>query len=93
MRRSEAADKLAATPAIRSERDQKEVAAPLRPLRADGVCSLYLARRTCAPSSGLHWMHKFRSAILPFVGRDASYLADHIDDSTQEFAFLKRAIR
>jgi len=28
---------------------------------------------------GLHWMHTFRSAILPFVGRDASYLADHID--------------
>jgi len=28
---------------------------------------------------GLHWMHTFRSAILPFVGRDASYLADRID--------------
>ena len=28
---------------------------------------------------GLHWMHTFRSAILSFVGRDASYLADHID--------------
>jgi putative flavoprotein involved in K+ transport len=28
---------------------------------------------------GLHWMHTFRSAILPFVGRDASYLADQID--------------
>jgi putative flavoprotein involved in K+ transport len=28
---------------------------------------------------GLHWMHTFRSAILPFVGRDASYLADHIE--------------
>ena len=28
---------------------------------------------------GLHWMHTFRSGILPFVGRDASYLADHID--------------
>ena len=28
---------------------------------------------------GLHWMHTFRSAILPFVGRDASYFADHID--------------
>jgi len=27
---------------------------------------------------GLHWMHTFRSAILSFVGRDASYLADHI---------------
>jgi len=28
---------------------------------------------------GLHWMHTFRSAVLPFVGRDAAYLADHID--------------
>jgi putative flavoprotein involved in K+ transport len=28
---------------------------------------------------GLHWMHTFRSAIFAFVGRDASYLADHID--------------
>jgi putative flavoprotein involved in K+ transport len=28
---------------------------------------------------GLHWMHTFRSAVLAFVGRDAAYLADHID--------------
>lgn len=28
---------------------------------------------------GLHWMHTFRSAILSFVGRDAAYLADHMD--------------
>jgi putative flavoprotein involved in K+ transport len=28
---------------------------------------------------GLHWMHTFRSAIFAFVGRDAAYLADHID--------------
>jgi hypothetical protein len=28
---------------------------------------------------GLHWMQTFRSAILSFVGRDASYLADHMD--------------
>lgn len=28
---------------------------------------------------GLHWMHTFRSAILPFMGRDACYIADHID--------------
>jgi putative flavoprotein involved in K+ transport len=28
---------------------------------------------------GLHWMHTFRSAVLSFVGRDAAYLADHID--------------
>lgn len=27
---------------------------------------------------GLHWMHTFRSAILPFVGRDAAYVAEHI---------------
>jgi putative flavoprotein involved in K+ transport len=28
---------------------------------------------------GLHWMHTFRSAILSFVGRDASYIAEHMD--------------
>ena len=28
---------------------------------------------------GLHWMHTFRSAILPFVGRDAAFIAEHID--------------
>lgn len=28
---------------------------------------------------GLHWMHTFRSAILAFMGRDAAYLADQID--------------
>jgi len=28
---------------------------------------------------GLHWMQTFRSAILAFVGRDAAYLADHMD--------------
>jgi putative flavoprotein involved in K+ transport len=28
---------------------------------------------------GLHWMHTFRSAILAFVGRDAAYIADHIE--------------
>ncbi|MBL8893456.1 MAG: NAD(P)-binding domain-containing protein [Rhizobiales bacterium] len=28
---------------------------------------------------GLHWMHSFRSAILSFVGRDAAYLAEHMD--------------
>jgi putative flavoprotein involved in K+ transport len=28
---------------------------------------------------GLHWMHTFRSAILSFVGRDAGYIADHMD--------------
>src|SRR5262249_47347901 len=28
---------------------------------------------------GLHWMHTFRSAILAFVGRDAAYIADHMD--------------
>ncbi|RUW27454.1 FAD-dependent oxidoreductase [Mesorhizobium sp. M4B.F.Ca.ET.215.01.1.1] len=28
---------------------------------------------------GLHWMHTFRSAVLSFVGRDAAYIADHIE--------------
>ncbi len=28
---------------------------------------------------GLHWMHTFRSAIMPFVGRDGAYIAEHID--------------
>src|SRR5262249_16642679 len=28
---------------------------------------------------GLHWMHTFGSGLLPFVGRDAAYVADHID--------------
>lgn len=28
---------------------------------------------------GLHWMHTFRSSVLAFVGRDAAYVADHID--------------
>ena len=31
---------------------------------------------------GLHWMHTFRSAILPFVEKDAAYIADHIDQHT-----------
>jgi putative flavoprotein involved in K+ transport len=31
---------------------------------------------------GLHWMHTFRSAIMPFVGRDAAYIAEHIDGLT-----------
>jgi putative flavoprotein involved in K+ transport len=30
---------------------------------------------------GLHWMHTFRSGVLSFVGRDAAYLADHMDRS------------
>ncbi|WP_187331508.1 MULTISPECIES: NAD(P)-binding domain-containing protein [unclassified Mesorhizobium] len=28
---------------------------------------------------GLHWMQTFRSAVLSFVGRDAAYIADHIE--------------
>ena len=28
---------------------------------------------------GLHWTHTFRSAILAFMGGDASYIADHMD--------------
>jgi putative flavoprotein involved in K+ transport len=27
---------------------------------------------------GLHWMYKFKSAILAYVVEDATYLADHI---------------
>jgi putative flavoprotein involved in K+ transport len=113
----EAADKLAATPAMRSEFDQTEVPAPLPPLSVDGIRTLNLLEENIrtiiwangygfsfdwvklpildakgAPVQqrgvtasagvyflGLHWMHTFRSAILAFVGRDASYLADHID--------------
>src|SRR5262245_8140544 len=113
----EAADKLAATPAMRSELDQTEVPAPLPPLSVDGVRTLKLREEnirtivwangygfsfdwvklpiidgkgapvqqrgvTACPGVyflGLHWMHTFRSAILPFVGRDAAYLADQMD--------------
>jgi putative flavoprotein involved in K+ transport len=28
---------------------------------------------------GLHWMHTFKSGLLPYVGQDATYLAEHID--------------
>ena len=113
----EAADKLAATPAMRSELGQTEVPAPLPPLTLDDIPTLNLREEniraiiwangygfsfdwvklpildakgtpvqqrgvTACPGVyflGLHWMHTFRSAILSFVGRDASYLADHID--------------
>ena len=113
----EAADKLAATPAMRSEIGQKEVPAPLPPLRVDDIRTLDLREEnvgtilwaggygfsydwvklpildakgapvqqrgvTACPGVyflGLHWMHTFRSAILAFMGRDAAYLADHID--------------
>ena len=113
----EAADKLAATPAMRSEVAQIEAPAPLPSLRVDDIRRLDLREENVgtilwaggygfsfdwvklpivdakgAPVQqrgvtacsgvyflGLHWMHTFRSAILPFVGRDASYLADHID--------------
>jgi len=116
----EAADRLAATPAMRSEVDQTEVPAPLPPLRVDNIRRLNLREEnirtiiwtngfgysfdwvtlpifddkgapvqqrgvTACPGVyflGLHWMHTFRSAILSFVGRDASYLADHIDRLT-----------
>ena len=30
---------------------------------------------------GLHWMHTFKSGLLPYVGQDAAYLAQHIDAS------------
>jgi putative flavoprotein involved in K+ transport len=113
----EAADKLAATPAMGSEIGPAEVPAPLPPLRADNIRTLNLSDEnigtiiwangygfsfdwvnlpildakgvpvqqrgvTACPGVyflGLHWMHTFRSAILSFVGRDAAYLADHID--------------
>jgi putative flavoprotein involved in K+ transport len=113
----EAADKLAATPAMRSEFEQTEVPAPLPPLSVDGIRTLNLRDEdigtiiwamgygfsydwvklpildakgapvqqrgvTACPGVyflGLHWMHTFRSAILAFMGRDASYIADHID--------------
>ena len=28
---------------------------------------------------GLHWMHTFGSGLLSYVGRDAAYLADHLE--------------
>jgi putative flavoprotein involved in K+ transport len=117
----EAADKLAATPAMRSEIDRTEVPAPLPPLRVDGIRTLNLREEnigtiiwamgygfsydwvklpildargapvqqrgvTACPGVyflGLHWMHTFRSAILAFMGRDAAYLADHMDRLAQ----------
>ena len=30
---------------------------------------------------GLHGMHTFKSCLLPYVGQDAAYLAEHIDAS------------
>src|SRR5262245_12912766 len=113
----EAADKLAATPSMRSEIDRTETPAPLPSLRIDGIRTLNLREEnigtiiwsmgygfnydwvklpildakgapvqtrgvTACPGVyflGLHWMHTFRSAILAFMGRDASYLADLID--------------
>jgi len=113
----EAADKLAATPAMRSELGDTEVPAPLPPVSVDDIRTLNIREEnigtiiwangydfgfgwvklpildakgtphqqrgvTACPGVyflGLHWMHTFRSAILSFVGRDASYLAEHID--------------
>lgn len=113
----EAADALAATPAMRSEVEQTESRAALpspsvndsRTLNlfdekirtiiwANGYgysfdwVKLPIVDATGAPVQqrgvtvcpgvyflGLHWMHTFRSAILPFVGRDAAYLAEHIN--------------
>lgn len=113
----EAADKLATTPAMRSELEQTGSPAPLPPPRVDDIRTLNLREQnigtiiwanghgfsfdwvklpivdakgtpvqqrgvTACPGVyflGLHWMHTFRSAIFSFVGRDACYLADHID--------------
>ncbi len=113
----EAADTLAATPAMRSELEPRNLPVPLPPHSTNGIRALNLrdenirtiiwangygfsfgwvklpivdARGTPVQQRGvttcrgvyflgLHWMHTFRSAILPFVGRDASYIAHHID--------------
>jgi putative flavoprotein involved in K+ transport len=113
----DAADTLAATPAMRSEVKEKDSPPSLPPLHVDSICTLKLREEnigtiiwasgygysfdwvklpilgadgtplqqrgvTACPGVyflGLHWMHTFRSAILAFVGRDAAYLADHID--------------
>lgn len=32
---------------------------------------------------GLHWMHTFGSGLLSFVGRDAAYIADHLEDTAK----------
>ena len=113
----DAADALAATPAMRSELDQKDSPPSLPPLHIDSIRTLNLHEEnigtiiwasgygysfdwvrlpvvsadgtpvqqrgvTACPGVyflGLHWMHTFRSAVLAFVGRDAAYLADHMD--------------
>ena len=113
----DAADALAATPAMRSVFDQKDSPSFLPPLHVDSIRTLNLHEEnigaiirasgygysfdwvrlpvvradgtpvqqrgvTACPGVyflGLHWMHTFRSAVLAFVGRDAAYLADHMD--------------
>ena len=113
----DAADALAATPAMRSVLDQKDSPSCLPPLHVDSIRTLNLQEEnigaiiwasgygysfdwvrlpvvsadgtpvqqrgvTACPGVyflGLHWMHTFRSAVLAFVGRDAAYLADHMD--------------
>ena len=115
----DAADALAATPAMRSELDQKDSPSSLPPLQVDRIRTLNLREEnigtiiwasgygysfdwvrlpvvradgtpvqqrgvTACPGVyflGLHWMHTFRSAIFAFVGRDAAYLADHIESN------------
>jgi putative flavoprotein involved in K+ transport len=113
----EAADALAATPAMRAEVDQKDYPTSLPPLDVDSIGTLKLTQESIgtiiwesgygysfdwvklpifhpdgAPAQqrgatacpgvyflGLHWMHTFRSAVIAYVGRDAAYIADHID--------------
>jgi putative flavoprotein involved in K+ transport len=113
----DAADDLAATPAMRSEVDPKGSPASPPPLNVDGIHTLKLSEEnigtiiwacgygysldwvklpivhpdgtpaqqrgvTACPGVyflGLHWMHTFRSAVIAFVGRDAAYIADHMD--------------
>ena len=113
----EAADALAATPAMRAEVDQKDYPTSPPPLDVDSIGTLKLTQESIgtiiwesgygysfdwvklpifhpdgAPAQqrgvttcpgvyflGLHWMHTFRSAVIAYVGRDAAYIADHID--------------
>ncbi len=41
-----------------------------------------LQQRGVTPTLGLHWMHTFKSGILAGVGRDAEYIAEHMDFTT-----------
>jgi putative flavoprotein involved in K+ transport len=32
---------------------------------------------------GLHWMHTFGSGLLSYVGRDATHIADHLENAAK----------